>query len=293
MARIAALVIVAGTVVASAPGGPSLEQVIERLGRYVADCGERMSVIVGVEHYDQRVTGTPAQRSLVSEIAFIPTGGDWLAYRDVFQVDNRRIADRTDRLQRALVDSPQTAFEQARRIADESARYNLGDIQRNFNTPTMCLFVMRRQHLSRFKFKKAGEEDVGGIVLWRIRFEEKDRPTVVRSPNGRSLPMKGVLWLRPGDGAVFRTEMEIEGTIDRPADEGRQRLQRVPIYASVSVEYERDARLETVLPVRMREVYRGAAAGGAESPGASGIEAVATYSDFKRFETSTRLVIPK
>jgi hypothetical protein len=54
----------------------------------------------------------------VSEIAFVPVRGDWLAYRDVFEVDGRQVADRPDRLLKILVESPQADFDQARRIAD-------------------------------------------------------------------------------------------------------------------------------------------------------------------------------
>jgi hypothetical protein len=271
----------------------TLKRVVERLGRYVADYGERMSVLVGVEHYEQQIADTGARRSLVSEIAFIPTRGDWLAYRDVFEVDGQKIEGRTGRLQRLLLDWPQDGFDRARQIADESARYNLGDIQRNFNTPTMCLFAMRPANIERFKFKKAGEEQAGEHALWKVRFEEKDRPTIVRSPTGKSLPLTGYVWVRPSDGAVFKTEMEIKADVARPRPGSVSGTEEAPVYAHVSVDYDLDSRLNTILPARMQDVYAGVASGRAGARAMSRVEGVASYSDFKRFETSSRLIISK
>lgn len=264
---------------------PKLGQVIERIGRYVDHYGDRLSVIVGVERYDQQQSDPPAERQLVSEIAFVPVRGDWLVYRDVFEVDGKQVGDRTDRLRKLLVESPQAGLEQARRIADESARYNLGPVQRNLNTPTMCLFAMRSENLDRFKFRKEGEERIADEDVWKIRFEEKHRPTIVRTPEGRDLPMAGNLWVRPSDGAVVKTGMAIPFFIGK-----------VPSRASVTVAYAIDARLKTLLPVTMDERYGGelAEAGGERvTAAATTIACRAAYSDFKKFETSSRLVIPK
>ncbi len=282
---IAGFVFLAALLAQASGEQPKLGQVIERIGLYVDDYGDRLSVIVGVEHYEQRQSDPQVERHLVSEIAFVPVRKDWLVFRDVFEVDGRQVGNRIDRLQKLLVESPQAGFEQARRIADESARYNLGPIQRNLNTPTMCLFAMRSENLDRFKFRKLREERIAAEDVWQIRFEEKHRPTIVRTPEGRDLPMTGHLWVRPSDGAVFKTDLAITFLVEGVASR-----------ATVSVVYAGDARLKTMLPVTMDERYGGELAKGGGERGnalAPTIECRAAYSDFKRFETSTRLIIPK
>ncbi len=88
--------------------------------------------------------------------------------------------------------------------------------------------------------------------------------------------MTGFVWVRPDTGEVTRTDMEIDGEV----------------HASVTVEYERDARLGMMLPARMREIYRGTLP--PEDGGrAATVECDARYSDFKRFGTSARIVVPK
>jgi hypothetical protein len=259
---------------------PSLKQVVERLGRYVDDYGTRLSIIVGIERYWQRSADATMERTLVSEIAFVPVGGDWLAYRDVFEVDGRRVGDRSDRLQRLLVEPSRAALEQARRIADESARYNLGEVRRNINTPTMALFAMRTENRRRFKYWKEGVEQASAGTLWTVRFEERDRPTIVRTPEGRDVPMRGYLRMRPADGAVVRTEL----TMDSQAG----------VRATVTVVYRLDDRLGSLLPATMDEAYD-RVTGPSQRPSAATMSIVcrATYSDYRRFETATRLIIPK
>ena len=132
--------------------GAAADDVMERVGGYVERYGGEASLLVGVEHYTQsvsvaRVTGVlrgrsnaptitsvsqvPGQkRQLVSEFALVPNAsasGGWLGYRDVMEVDGKAVADRHDRLL-ALFQSEAPDLEAARRITDESARYNIGPV---------------------------------------------------------------------------------------------------------------------------------------------------------------------
>jgi hypothetical protein len=130
----------------------TLAQVLDRLGQYVDRYGERMAVVVGMERYTQRDSGSRNTRELVSEIALLQVRGDWVGYRDVFQANGIAIPDRQSRLRRLFEQSPSSAVEEGRRIADESARYNLGRIIRNFNIPTAALFFLQTANLQRFRF---------------------------------------------------------------------------------------------------------------------------------------------
>jgi len=88
-----------------APLGLGAGQIMERVGHYVDDYGSRLAVIVATEHYYQHDRESKIDRTLISEIALVQVDGDWLGYRDVSEVDGRKIGDRTDRLQKVFSES--------------------------------------------------------------------------------------------------------------------------------------------------------------------------------------------
>ena len=52
-----------------------------------------------------------------------PDSRRWVGYRDTFEVDGKPVRDRDERLERLLSDG---AVGQAARIAEQNARFNLG-----------------------------------------------------------------------------------------------------------------------------------------------------------------------
>ena len=303
-----------------APEVPPLSNVIERVGRYVEDYGNRMSVVVAVEHYEQKQREgdrSGISRSLVSEIALIRVKGDWLGYRDAFEVDGKKVSDRSDRLQKLFVESPQIAIEQGRRIADESARYNVGGMIRNFNVPTTALFFMQPSNLPRFRFSKEASVITAGVQRWKIAYEETRHPTIIRTSTGKDMPVKGYVWVKLDDGAILETEMRLESrrvtfrpdsAISEETKPGGSPGQQVvggvqgqfvqtPSTLRIAVTYQMDARLNLLLPSEMREWYNGVsfdlAPNRRAADVATAVECRAIYSDYKRFETAGRIVPPK
>lgn len=135
---------------ATTPGSAArtVEDLVARAGRYIAAYAAQAAMVIGIEHYAQWMTspdfGRAISSQLVSEFALLRVKDDWLGFRDVYQVDGRAVGDRQDRLLKLLLDRTPGGIDQGRRIADESARYNLGAIQRNFNVPTTrCCFSSR------------------------------------------------------------------------------------------------------------------------------------------------------
>lgn len=267
-----------------------------------------MSLVIGTEHYSQwlveEARALPQVRMLVSEYAIVRVNDDWLGFRDVQEVNGKRVEDRGDRLQRLFLEVPGEAVRDGRRIADESARYNLGPVLRNFNTPTMALICLQSNHQERFKFKKVGETTAAGENVWIVQFEERQKPTIVRSPEGRDRPAKGTFLIVPSDGRVVKTHMEIviETRISgvspaTGADISATRISRARTVrgsASVTVEYKRDAHLGFLVPGEMLETYEVPHAGRyAVTDQMDKISCRATYSDFRRFQTDTRWSVPK
>ena len=276
---------------AAAAHDPRLSEVLQRVGRYVADYGQQASLLVGLEHYEQSLLGPTgletAHRKSNAEFALVKTADamGWAGFRDVIEVDGRRIGDRQNRLQTLFRGSAPDAGE-ARRIADEGARFNLGPMRRNLNEPTAALFFMTPSLLPRFVFTRKGESSVNGVNVWEVEFKEKARPTLIRTSTGRDVPSEGTIWVVPSDGTVVRTRLAINGFVGASG-------------SNIDVTYARDERLGLWLPQTMKERHESEAIeSGKSAYGATAasrrttvVVATATYADFKRFETSATFKI--
>ena len=115
---------------------------ILKVGDYVAGYGEQTSAIIATEKYSQVVTleGVPplTPRRLVAEFAIVRAGAGWTGFRDVVEVDGRKVEERKDRLERLLTEMTGSESD-LMRIASENARFNVGPISRNLNVPTAAL----------------------------------------------------------------------------------------------------------------------------------------------------------
>jgi hypothetical protein len=266
--------------------GLDLDDTLQRVGRYVANYGEQASLIIAVEHYQQRYPDAPlgeaSTRSLVAELALVKTADTmgWVGFRDVVTVDGKPIQDRQDRLQRLFrAGTPDVA--EARRIADESARFNIGPTRRNFNDPTVALFVLLPGNQARFAFTRKRTTTVEGIATTEIDFREKSTPTLIRTVEGRDVASQGTFWVSPSDGIVVRTRLIVSGFSGMGSS------------ASIEATFGIDKRLGLWLPVKMTERHespgrrtRGGLGPMVERPIVT-TTGTATYGDFKRFETST------
>ena len=265
---------------------PELEAVLQRVGQYMEGYGEQASLILAVERYEQHYQnapiGQPSARKLLAEFALFKTRDEtgWVGFRDVISADGKPVADRQDRLQTLLRAGTPDVVE-ARRIADESARFNIGPTRRTFNQPTAALFFFLPASQWRFTFSREGMTTVGGVTAMEIAFHETGSPTVIRTSDGRDVAAQGTIWVVPSDGTVLRTKLSVSGF-------GGPRTS-----STVDVTFARDARLRLWLPSRMTERHE-APAVLARVPNwvtvaAGVVTATATYGDFKRFETSAAI----
>ena len=258
----------------------SVKDVMRRVAGYVDSYGERAAIVVATEHYTQQAhraaPSMPEQRQIVADFAIVKVEGTrgWQGFRDVLEVDGTRLPDREDRLVRTLMQSGRA--DEARRLSDESARFNIGPIERNFNVPTTTLFFFSNENLDRFRFT-AGPVDAAGI--WQIQYRETSRPTLIRTPGGTSIPSEGTLWVNAADGTVVRTLLRVEGFAMRAR--GAARLRGT---GRVDVAYHRVAALDMWLPASMDEDFEVRAADHRES-----ISGRALYSNYRQFTTSARI----
>jgi hypothetical protein len=295
---------------------PTVDEVVPRMSHYAMAYGAQATMFVGVERYAQRFESERgnvyAPRQLISEFAIIKAekGNDWIGYRDVVQVDEKPVADRRDRLLRLLTSTTVDAA-RLKDIANESARFNVGPISRNFNVPTTVLFFFLPSTIERFSFERKGTKDLDGVVTWELEFKETARPTLIRTRDDRDVPASGRVWVTPTDGAVVRTRLELRGFADQYRDRDAPQInsgprqpnrpsmpqesdeRRLESRAVVEVSYRFDRTLGASLPLRMSETYEGPMRSEGMPTFLARATGVAEYSGFKRFETSARIVIPK
>src|SRR3954462_9104403 len=184
----------------SAPAAP-LDVLLPRMFAYVEQFLRDFGGMVSEEQYIQSVRQAAGfsrgdtRRELKSDFLLVNVPGQgWTPFRDVFEADGRQIRDRQDRLTSLfLTGTTPGALDQARRIMDEGARYNIGGGTRNINVPTLALMYLGPDTRSgvRFSEGKADRPAEGRI----IEFVEVQRPTLIGTTGSRDLPARGRLWV--------------------------------------------------------------------------------------------------
>jgi hypothetical protein len=255
-------------VFAAQPAGqrPSLDQVLKRSAQYVAEFRKQLSGIVAEETYRQEVAGTERigggsgrVRTLRSDLLLVkPADADrYVELRDVFEVDGKAVRGRQARLEGLL--SANVVNDSIAKIIAESARYNIGNVTRNINTPLMPLLFLDAANQPRFEFKHLPDpapvfKDAGSqpaedapvfrvsTEMWTIEYRERRRNTIIKRPDGKDLPARGRFWIDRSSGAVLISEMIVEGG---------------GVLATVTVSYQSEPLMGFLVPVEMREVYIG------------------------------------
>lgn len=249
-----------------------LGDVVARLDGYLQGYEERLSNVVAEEAYWQWVDQGPAtrrsrtSRTLRSDFALTLTSerNRRVGYRDTFEVDGVPVRDRDERLQRLLSSGD---VGQAARIAEQNARFNLGDglISRNINIPTFALEMLNPRIRKRFRVRHTGVDALDGRPGWLIEFSERERPTLVRTPQGRDQASRIVALVDIRTGEVLQTVLTWER-----------------VDGMIAVYYGQAPGIPVAVPIRMAERYvthSGALVGGE-----------ATYANFRQFETSARII---
>lgn len=266
----------------------SLDDVLARAGEYAIDYGHALTSVLADEDYTQRLVWRRDHsilqvRTLRSEMAFLRLADstEWLTFRNVLAVGGAPVPDSAGRLERLFQASPRSLVDQARLIAGESARDNIGPITREINVPTTALHFVHPQHRPNCRFDKDGEEEFAGERTWVVRFKERDRGGLISRGDGRNLPAEGRLWIVPANGRVVRSELVVKNFVRGGGDSK----------AEIRVTWRRDAPLDLWVPAEMREDYVGP-----WSAMASGnrlerydIDGVATYSNYRRFTVDVRI----
>src|SRR5262249_51546334 len=161
------------------------------------------------------------------------TGPDSMSvFRDVIEVDGRKVRNREDRLRRLFLGPPKSALEQARAIARESARYNIG-ISRNGNSPLLPLKVLTSRTAPGFHFTLNGRS---------LAFTEFESPSLLRHKTNRGeydLMSTGSFSVDPETGRVLSGEITAGGPPPT-------------VSVSLSVRYAEDAKVGILVPIEVK-----------------------------------------
>ena len=278
------LAVVAARAPAPAQEPAALATVLARAGVYVVEFQRKLSGIVAEEHYVQNVRipstlASPARlgrdvthRELTSDLLLVkPVGGDrWMQFRDVFDVDDKPVRDRSQRLMDLFLAPSASTASQAERIVVESSRYNIGLVERTVNVPVFALVILDPANQGRFAFKRIDRRDpllgrpAGGAsdTAWVLDYKEVEAQTIIRTTNGRDLPARGRFWIEPDTGRVVASELIAEDTA---------------IKGTVDVQYQAEPSLGLLVPIEMRERYD-------IRRDSSRVDGTATYGRFRQFQ---------
>jgi hypothetical protein len=236
---------------------------VERAGRYVQEYEKQFSALVCEERQQQRIVRAGGRerkrRELVSDLLLVKVGDKTVSFRDVIAVDGKTVRDRQERLRKLFLDGTgsQSTMRQARAIADESTRYNIG-FSRSLEALMVPLEILQPRSAAGFQFASATEG---------LTFQEFRSPSLVRYRNG---------------GRV--QDMFLRGRFTLDVDSGRVRgatliATNSAFETTFDIRYLEDANLGLLVPAEMHEQYRHA-----EKPGDDQLEVRSSYSNFRRFQ---------
>jgi hypothetical protein len=249
---------------------PTLEVVLGRMHAYLKDYAKQLPAMIATERYQQRFGSgmRKSQRLLMSDYGLIQIQGDteWLGFREVLSVDGKPVTDSARRLAELLAKPSAQALQQARLIAEESARYNIGPVVRTINEPALVLELLDGRNSPRMRFSHNGENTINGVRTWILRYQELGNPTIIRTRDRKDVPARGRAWVEPGTGRILRVEASVEPGLG--------------VTGTIDVTFEFDERMGFAVPSKMSERYTNRNLVTVSS-------GEATYSNYRRFTVDT------
>jgi VWFA-related protein len=271
-----------------------LDAALAAAAAYLEQYEHRISAIGAEETYEQAAAspgvprppargmpptiapGTSLRRRTRANIMTISLGPrGWVSFRDVFELNGRPVRPDIERLSRILQNVNPDSLEQARQIADESARYNLNPegahFDRTINVPMTALYFLRASNQPRSVFSLGKPERVDGVLCTTLQFTEQSRPRLIGTKDDAAA--QGKVWIdMTNGGRIVKTELRMQSTYLFEAGGS--------VHAQTAVTYGPIDKLDLWLPIVMDETY--------DLPATrQTVTGHATYAGFKEFKVST------
>jgi hypothetical protein len=267
---------------------PTVDALVSAAASYVTEYQRTLTAVLADEMSTQRIMSQhpldpkmPTDRRMKSEtfFMFVSPGDTWMAIRDVTEIDGKKLTERPD-LTKQLASLPPAIV--ASTFKSYNSRYNIGRTYRNFNEPTLGLSVLSAPYFSNFDFDlKSFDRRRNGLAT--LSFREHGTETLLRDLLLRPVKSTGEITIEAATGRVHRSVLK--ATIGGLPD---VKVELVTTYAA-------DPKLGIWVPTTFRESYQSGSvipdAKTRVSIGASDewIIAESKYSNFRRFETSSRI----
>jgi hypothetical protein len=272
--RILAGVAAAWLLTQPAGAGESARDVLRRVRAYLQDYDRQLVSVVADEHYAQTGDVGPepvAPRMLDSEFAWIaiPELHDVIGVREVRAVDGQPVST-APRLRTLLEHPSMDPLSEVQAILAESARHNIGVVERNINFPTFALAYLRppdREGM-RWRLQRATR-------TLELTFDEHGPATLIRAPSGSRARARGQFLVEARSGRILQSQVRVR-LPERESSSGEYLLQ---------VDFAQEPRLGLWVPVRMIERWTTVEGTATVPPSGE-----ATYSNYRRYVTSGRLV---
>lgn len=264
---------------------PDVVEVRDKLDAYLLDYKDKLASVVATEVNAQalddagaisrtRMTVEPGvKRRIESEVSFgtLPGEAGWLGFRRVQRVNGKQVGNPKPSVDELLRDTEH--HDAAKKLLEESARHNLGSF-RNTNLPNLPLELLHPRHRHRFDHTVTGTGRIDGTPVTILVAHERELPSIIQSVDGTNVSNTVTAWV-DDSGRLLQAEVRSRA---EPANKGQ-------VDQVVWVKFKVDTRLDLLVPIEMREVFWSAN----ENRRGTG---VARYRDFRRFETSARIIPP-
>jgi hypothetical protein len=264
------VILALSTALVNAQAEPTLDDVMARMHGYLNEYAKQLPAMIATERYQQRFGSgmRKSQRLLVSDYGLIQVEGDseWLGFREVLSVDGKPVTDSARRLAELLAKRTTHSLQQARLIAEESARYNIGPIVRTINDPAVVLELLDGRHRNRMRVSKNGEDTIDGVRVWIVRYQEMGNPTIIRTRDRKDVPTRGRAWIDPVSGRILRADVTVDPGMG--------------VTGTLDVTFEHDDRMGFAVPAKMTERYTNRNLVNVST-------GEATYSNYRRFTVDT------
>ncbi len=272
------------TTAAVAAQAPALDDTLARFDAYLSGYEPKLSEIIADELMIQEmslpfsrtllpraadsVSRSRVRRRIQSETAFVSLPGNaaWLGIRHVKSVNNQPVDGSSASLATSLQAPSDDA---ARALLRSSAQFNLG-LPRTTNLPNLPLEFLHQRNRRRLIYRLDGTERIRGADTTRVVFIERITPTVIADPDGVDMPSTVRAWI-DRTGRLLRAEVTTFRSLN-----ARDAVN------TLRVEFTEHAALGLLVPREMRETFP-------VDPPRVGT-GVAHYSNFRRFQTSARIV---